>query len=312
MTYSGMTSGQNGTCVVGSNGRVHCWEHGDQGEAAEVADVTNARRVVVGPEQSCAIRVGGSVVCWTDFGPREEVPGLCGATELAAGHLLTCAVTARGEVSCQGLLHLPGLREGYSEDVVRIPGVTGATAIALGRDGYTCVLLDDGSITCWGGGPRLGDRPSVEPAPIPEISGAIAIAGSEGFDVCALLADQTVSCWNSSTAPTPVEGLSQVASLSVGPRHGCAALTDGTVRCWGVNTYGELGDGTQTDSDVAVQVEQLEGVREVSVGARVSVDMGFSCALRADGSVACWGAKTQIAPNGDWMASPTPVTMRLP
>jgi len=310
ITYSGMTSGQNGTCVVASNGTVQCWEYGHQGEASEVSEVTNARRVVVGDDRLCASRDGGSVVCWTDAGPRKEVHGLCGATELAAGHLLTCAVATRGEVLCEGLV--TGLRSGYSEDVLRIPDVTGATELATGPNGYTCALLEEGSVTCWGGGPRPEDRPGVEPAPISEISGALAIAGSEGFDVCALLADQSVSCWNPSTAPVPVEGLSQVTSLSVGPRHGCASLSDGTVRCWGANSYGELGNGTQTDSNVAVQVEQLEGVGEVSVGTRGSPDMGFSCALRTEGSVACWGAKTQITATGDWIASSTPVSMRLP
>jgi alpha-tubulin suppressor-like RCC1 family protein len=311
LTYSGIASGQKGTCVVASNGGVHCWEYGDQGEAREVADVTNVRRVVVGPQRSCAIRDGGSVVCWSDSGPREEVPGLCGATELAAGESLTCAVASSGQVLCQGQLYLPGLVEGYSDDFVEIPDLQGATAIAVGRDDYACALVDDGSITCWGGGPRPADRPGIQPAPIPEISEAIAIAGSGG-DICAVLADGTVSCWSPSRAPAPVAGLSQVASLSVGPRHGCASLTDGTVRCWGANSSGELGDGTWVDSDVAVQVAQLEGVREVSVGARTSVDMGFSCALQASGIVACWGAKTQSTQNGDWVASPTPVTVRLP
>ena len=305
ITYSGLTSGLNGTCVVASTGRVSCWEHGDQGEAAEVPDVGDALRVVVGPQRFCAIRGGGSVLCWSELGPREQVPGLCGATELAAGHLRVCAVVSGGDVACQGV-------SGGDSEAVPIPGVTGATGIALGRNGYTCVLLDDGSVTCWGGGPRPAERPGIELAPVPEISGAIAIAGSEAFEVCALLADRTVSCWSADEAPVPVEGLTQVAALAVGPRHGCAALIDGTVRCWGTNTYGELGDGTQTDSSAAVRVEQLEAVREVSVGHRVGVDMGYSCALQADGNVACWGAKTQVAPNGDWVASTTPVTMRLP
>lgn len=306
ITYSGMTSGLNGTCVVASNGRVLCWEHGDQGEAAEVPDVGDALRVAVGPQRFCAIRGGGSVLCWTELGPREEVPGLCGATELAAGHLRLCALVAGGEVACQGAL------EGDSEQVARVPGVTGAKGIALGRNGYTCALLGDGSVTCWSGGPRPAERPGVELSPVPEISGAIAIAGSEAFDVCALLADRTVRCWSENEAPAPVEGLTQVLALAVGPRHGCASLVDGTVRCWGTNTYGELGNGAQTDSSAAVRVEQLADVREVSVGNRVGVDMGYSCALQADGDVACWGARTQIAPNGDWIASSTPVTMRLP
>jgi len=287
---------------------VACWEFEQQGEATLVADVTNAWRVIVGPRQTCAIRDGGSVVCWTDIEPREEIPGFCGATELATAQQVMCAVVSSGDVLCQG----PGLGAGSAEDVVRIPGVTGATAIASGRNEYMCALTEDGSVVCWGGGPRSGDRPGPEVAPIPEISGAIAIAGSGGFEVCALLADQTVSCWNAFTAPAPVEGLSQVASLSVGPLHGCALLTDSTVRCWGTNASGELGDGTQTDSDAAVQVQQLEGVQEVSVGTRGPVELGFSCALLADGSAACWGARTQPGADGNWIASPAPISVSLP
>lgn len=312
LTYSGISSGKFGTCVVASDGQVLCWSYDERADATTVADVTNARRVVVGSEASCAIRDGGSVLCWRGSDPPEQVLGLCGAIELVSGSSLTCAVTSRGEVWCQGRLSIPGMPPGDAESVVRIPGVTGAKAIALGSNGYTCALIEDGSVVCWGGGPRGQDRPSGAPAAVPEISGAIALAGADGAAVCAVLADQTVSCWKPSEAPVLVEGLSQVASLSVGTGHSCASLLDGTVRCWGTNGSGELGDGAPTDSDVPVRVQQLEGVQEVSVGSFGSFGPGFSCALRRDGSVACWGARTQPNANGDWMASPTPVRVRFP
>jgi len=36
--------------------------------------------------------------------------------------------------------------------------------------------------------------------------------------------------------------------------HTCVVLNDGTLQCWGDNSYGELGNGTTTDSSVPVTV----------------------------------------------------------
>ena len=36
--------------------------------------------------------------------------------------------------------------------------------------------------------------------------------------------------------------------LALGMRHTCALLDNGSVMCWGDNEYGQLGDGTTTDS----------------------------------------------------------------
>ena len=83
----------------------------------------------------------------------------------------------------------------------------------------------------------------------------------------------------------PVLGLSGAAAVSVGDRHQCALLTGGTVQCWGQAVSGQLGDGISATMAVAgpVPVTGLTDATSISVGS------DFSCALRAAGTVGCWG-----------------------
>jgi alpha-tubulin suppressor-like RCC1 family protein len=83
--------------------------------------------------------------------------------------------------------------------------------------------------------------------------------------------------------------------------HTCAIYGSGGLHCWGANTYGQLGDGTTTNSAIPVVVPSLTGVTSVSAG-RV-----HTCAL-AQGVVRCWGdgSDGQLG-NGTTNSSPIPV-----
>jgi len=54
--------------------------------------------------------------------------------------------------------------------------------------------------------------------------------------------------------PVPVSGLTGVTAVAGGSAHSLALKSDGTVWAWGWNGYGQLGNGTTTDSSVPVQV----------------------------------------------------------
>lgn len=65
--------------------------------------------------------------------------------------------------------------------------------------------------------------------------------------------------------------------------HACVARS-GAAMCWGHNDYGQLGDGTLTNSPGPIAVQGLaSGVAAVAVGG------SHSCALTAAGGVECWG-----------------------
>lgn len=156
----------------------------------------------------------------------------------------------------------------------------GATAVS-GGGSHSCVLLEDGTVKCWGenywgqlgqndevvrgrGSSTMGDElPSVPLGPFVSV-----FVDSGGEFNCALADDGAVKCWgrneygqlgqgdNStrggpSTADDmginlPVVDLGTglaVEKISLGGMHACAVLTDGGLKCWGRNDKGQLGLG---------------------------------------------------------------------
>ena len=75
-----------------------------------------------------------------------------------------------------------------------------------------------------------------------------------------------------------------VTAVAAGDSHSCALASDGRVFCWGFNDMGQLGDGTHDYRDFpTLPVVGIDDAVAISAGIR------FSCAVRVDGSVWCWG-----------------------
>ncbi len=103
------------------------------------------------------------------------------------------------------------------------------------------------------------------------------------------LGDNTTS--NSSTPKQVVgvggsDSLSGVEGVSAGDlatSHSCAVTETREVFCWGLNISGQLGDGTNTNSESPVEVTGMGLAKQVSVGAE------HTCARDTGGGVWCWG-----------------------
>jgi alpha-tubulin suppressor-like RCC1 family protein len=131
------------------------------------------------------------------------------------------------------------------------------------------------------------------------------VSAGDGFSL-ALTRDGTVASWgdgtrgnsgNDGTYPGTVlqaDGgpLRNVVEIFAGRWHGLALKSDGTVWSWGSNLFGQLGDGTMTSRERAVQVVDpsdptgfLSNVASISGSGYASA----SLAVKTDGTVWTWG-----------------------
>ena len=165
-----------------------------------------------------------------------EIPWLKGASQIAPGKWHTCVLDADGVVSCWGYNASGEL--GHGPSTPRLEGAPVTVNVPrtvkqlVAGNGHTCVLLKDGTVSCWGSGSdgQLGSgHPLTQP-------------------------------------PTAVPKLRDVTEIAVGGYHTCALLADTTVRCWGRNSDGQVGDGTTQDRDAPVEVKGLEKVTHLDLG----------------------------------------------
>jgi len=225
--------------------------------------------------------------------------------EVAGGGYFTCARYSDARLRCWGQGDEGALGYGSLEDRLS-PGdpldLLGVTAVGAGSYTTCAVAGSDAHVECWGRGDagNLGNGSfanSSSPVRVSGLTGVTQIALGETH-VCALSTSATVSCWGnnglgqlgngttaSSATPQVVPGLTGVRSIAAGVYSQCALLNTGGVRCWGWNDSGQVGNGVVAQKFTSPQVVS-------SLGDAVALMSGNThvCALRADGTVQCWGS----------------------
>jgi len=239
-------------CVAFEQGHVACWGDGSAGQlngsklkAATatpiyVDGVSDAVKVAIGVDSSCALRASGAISCWGSnahgqLGAGPQPAGTYGPVNvnvgakfkaLAAGFRHYCAQTTANELWCWGSNVSGQLGNGTTIDSgvpVKVMtslnnrGVVGAGTAA------TCAMDGGEWLHCWGLGTQgqIGDGNNTT-----VLGTTVKVVGDK--------------LW--------------MRAMSTFGQTPCMVQKDGRVYCWGSNSIGQVGDGTKTDRNVPTQI----------------------------------------------------------
>ena len=89
----------------------------------------------------------------------------------------------------------------------------------------------------------------------------------------------------------PSIGLGGTTDTTPPVGHTCVIKPDGKLSCWGSNPSGQLGNNSTTHSDHPVNVRDHTGDVNTTLNDIIQVALGakYTCALKSNGSVWCWG-----------------------
>jgi alpha-tubulin suppressor-like RCC1 family protein len=258
--------------------------------------------------------------------------------DVRAGCFDTIALTTTGRVLAWGLNGDGQLGDGTTRSrhvpvYVRLPKRTRVTAISAGCN-HNLALTSSGRVLAWGLNQdgEVGDgtrRNRHAPVQVKLPGGAKGTGVTAGcLHSFAQTSNGGLFAWgnnsegqlgdgNTTSTDTPVEiffltrgrPLGRITGLFAGCQHTIALFSGGGVLTWGGNPYGQLGNGTTTNSDKPVGVSLPAGVTVTAV----SAGCYDSFALTKSGSVLAWGydSEGQLG-DGLGIARDTPVAVSLP
>ncbi len=250
---------------------------------------TGASSVIVSGAAGCSLNADRTLTCWRNA---SNTPGV--------RHFATFDSTLT-DVSSPGIATSRG---GYLDDF-RACAIVGGTGwrcfntlpTADGGAEASFGAFSDGSIHAVARTKvRLGydffatiqqngaARLTVEGSGPVSVSNAVD-ANGVWLRYCVQLRSGENACGRHGANPVVVPTFTGLTNLLVTDDFVCGLASDRTVRCSGSNSYGQLGDGTTTDTtgDALVTPVGLGAVDSLVTNA------GMTCALRG-GDVMCWGA----------------------
>ena len=280
-TVSQIAAGRDHTCALASDGTLTCWGYNASGQVGDntsgtdrtvptAVDVSSGNSsalngltvasVRAGGDHTCALTTSALLACWGENGSGQlgdntttdrlvptavDVTNSNGSalynltiTSFSLGTSHTCAVTSSGAMACWGDNSDGRIGDGTTtqRSVPTSPQVSASdwpaqanttVGAVVAADAHTCALTPAGAAYCWGynGTGQIGDNTTTtQTSPTAVVTASTALAGRT------------------------------IASVTAGSGSTCAVTSTGVPVCWGDNTYGQIGDGTTTQRNTAVQV----------------------------------------------------------
>lgn len=279
-------------CATMTDGRTWCWEHDRDEPAAVVEGVKGATSMALPDGGGCVV-VDGGVRCWgegaitagnPELDPEDPtVYSIAGddVTSLFAIMQRVCAIGRGGKVWCWGMSDPPdGSGDLLAYGPTTVIGLTNAQELALSRFGPDCALRADGTVACWS--PARPSSPKVvsRATPLAGMPPAIAIAGEQ--TVCALTQAGEVWCTHRETGQPQqlrVQLPGPADTIAMAIRQSCVRFEDRTVGCWSNEEAERVA--------APITVAPIHGLADV---VQLLAKANRVCALRKDGTTACWGA----------------------
>lgn len=304
----------------GTSGELGNGTNDNSNVPVQVSNLTGITAVAGGGDHSLALKSDGTVWAWGKGTSGElgngtndssnipvQVSNLTDVTAITGGGGFSLALKSDDTVWAWGDNSYGELGNGTNDNSnvpVQVSGLTEVTAIIGGDYGSSYAVKSDGTAWAWGNGSNglLGNHSANHsniPVQVSESSGLsnVVMVASANTTSYALGSDGTVWAWGSGTSgqlgngtntsmidfPVHVSNLTDVIKIAGGFNNGYALKSDGTVWAWGVNSYGELGNGTNIHSNIPVQVSGLTGVIKIGAGD------SFAYTLKSDNTMWAWG-----------------------
>ena len=262
------------------------------------------RRIAGGSYHACGFTLASEAWCWGNNGDGRLGDGSTATQSLSPVAVLTAEVvdTLVADTVVKGKVRLL------------------VQALSAG-EAHTCGVDLSQHVWCWGrnregqlGKGATGDFYPPSPIGTTEVFKDVSVGG---LHTCGITVDRGGLCWGynvagqlgngtttTSSVPVTVPGTFRTDPLVIfhspdpdfplppgpfiaaGYDHSCAITLAGPTVCWGLNEYGQLGDGSTTNSTSPTVVGGGHAFAAITAGLR------HTCALDATGAAWCWGDNT--------------------